>query len=65
MLEPNFRDPREEVVEKLELRVFETVLFELSKSYNVSSYSDEVREDLENAALTVDGMFLFLFLRYQ
>ena len=54
MLEPNFRDPREEPVEKLELRVFDTVLFELSKSYNVFSYSDEDREGLENAALTVD-----------
>ena len=65
MLEPSFRDPREELVEKLELRVFDTVLFELSKSENVSSYSDEDREDLENAAFTVAGMFLFLFLRYQ
>ena len=65
MLELSFRDPREELVEKLELRVFDTVLFELSKSYNVSSYSDEDREDLENAAFTVAGMFLFLFLRYQ
>ena len=57
----------EELEEKVEVRVSETVLDEFSKLDIVSeNFEENALDSFRNAALTADGVtFLFLFLRYQ